>query len=73
MDDKPDIFPTSAIVARTNSAQFGRGGDPRYFGGGLEVLDHYSMIFWDAKMHRALIPSTSYPTGKISATTTFTK
>jgi hypothetical protein len=43
---------------RINSAEFARGGEPRNFGGGLEVLKHYSMIFWDAKMHRALIPNT---------------
>jgi len=39
--------------ARINTAEFARGGEPRNFGGGLEVLDHYSMIFWDAKLHRS--------------------
>jgi hypothetical protein len=54
--------------ARCNSAEFARGGEPRNFGGGLEVLDHYSMIFWDAKMHRALIPNTLSTAGNISGT-----
>ena len=52
--------------ARNNLAQFARGGEPRNIGGGLEVLDPFSMIFWDAKMHRSLnsvhlILMTKYP------------
>jgi len=43
--------------AREDSARFARGGEPRNFGGGHEVLDHYSVIFWDAEMHRALVPA----------------
>jgi hypothetical protein len=58
--------------ARNDSAQFARGGEPRNFGGGLEVLDHYSMIFWDDKLHRALIPHTLSSAGKISATNALT-
>jgi hypothetical protein len=58
--------------ARSNSAQFGRGGEPRNFGGGLEVLDDYSMIFWDAKLHRALIPLTLSTGVKISGTNAHT-
>ena len=58
--------------ARNNLAQFARGGEPRNIGGGLEVLDPFSMIFWDAKMHRSLILSTPDSDDKISATTAFT-
>ena len=42
--------------ARDDSERFARGGEPRNIGGGFEILDYYSIIFWGPQMHRALIP-----------------
>ena len=69
IEAEPKVKLVNVITeARNTSAVFGRGGEPRNFGGGLEVLDQYSMIFWDHELHRALIPNTLSTAGKISGT-----
>ena len=39
---------------KDDSERFARGGEPRNIGGGSEILDYYSIIFWAPEMHRGL-------------------